>query len=78
MNFTAMELHIDEGGPSAEELYETHKKILVQKPLLIWGDIPEADLDWIFSKLTAQGLAVNTVVESPQQAHELYKKYREQ
>ena len=75
MNLTAMELHIDEGGPSAEELFETHKKILAQKPLLIWGDIPDADLDWIFSKLPAQGLAVNTVVETPEQAQALYSKY---
>jgi hypothetical protein len=75
MNFTAMELHIDTGGPSAEALYETHKKILAKKPLLIWGDISEKDLDWIFSKLPPQGLAVNTVVESPEQARDLYKKY---
>jgi hypothetical protein len=75
MNFTAMELHIDTGGPSAEALYETHKKILAKKPLLIWGDIPEKDLDWIFSKLPPQGLAVNTVVNSPEQAEILYSKY---
>jgi hypothetical protein len=43
--------------------------------LLIWGDISEKDLDWIFSKLPPQGLAVNTVVESPEQARDLYKKY---
>jgi hypothetical protein len=75
MNFTAMELHIDTGGPSAEALYETHKKILAKKPLLIWGDIPEKDLDWIFSKLPPQGLAVNTVVNSSEQAEILYSKY---
>lgn len=75
MNFTAMELHIDTGGPSAEALYETHKKILAKKPLLIWGDISEKDLDWIFSKLPPQGLAVNTVVDSPEQAETLYSKY---
>jgi hypothetical protein len=75
MNFTAMELHIDTGGPSAETLFETHKKILAQKPLLIWGDIPEKDLDWIFSNLPPQGLAVNTAVKSAEQAHELYRKY---
>jgi hypothetical protein len=70
-----MELHIDTGGPSAEALYETHKKILAKKPLLIWGDIPEKDLDWIFSKLPPQGLAVNTVVNSSEQAEILYSKY---
>ena len=78
MNFTAMELHIDTGGPSAEELFDTHRKILAKNPLLIWGNIPEKDLDWIFSKLPAQGLAVNTVVESPEHARELYLKYKKQ
>ena len=35
MPFTALELHIDEGGPSAEELYETHTNILNKKTFLI-------------------------------------------
>ncbi len=68
MDFTALELHIDEGGPSDEELFDTHKKILEKKPLIIWGDIPERDLDWIFSKLPAWGLTMITVVDSPHQA----------
>ena len=76
MKFTAMELHIDTGGPSAEELYETHQKILAKKPLLIWGDIPEKDLDWIFSRLPPQGLAVNTTVQSPEQARQLYRNFK--
>ena len=75
MDFTALELHIDNGGPSAEELFDTHKMILERKPLIIWGDIPERDLDWIFSNLPAQGLAVITVVESPQQASAIWRKY---
>ena len=72
MDFTALELHIDNGGPSAEALFDTHRMILEKKPLIIWGDIPERDLDWIFSKLPAQGLAVITVVESPQQAEAIW------
>ena len=72
MDFTALELHIDSGGPSAEELFDTHRMILQSKPLIIWGDIPEADMDWIFSKLTPQGLAVIVVVESPQQAQAIW------
>lgn len=72
MDFTALELHVDSGGPSAEELFDTHRMILQSKPLIIWGDIPEADMDWIFSKLTPQGLAVIVVVESPQQAQAIW------
>jgi hypothetical protein len=43
--------------------------------LIIWGDIPETDRDWIFSKLPARGLAVITVVDSPQQAEAIWKRY---
>ncbi len=75
MNFSALELHIDEAGPSAEELYETHLKILEHTPLIIWGNIPEKDMDWIFQELPAEGLAVITVVESPEHAQEIWKKY---
>ncbi len=75
MEMTALELHIDEGGPSAEQLFDVHKKILARKPLLIWGDIPQHDLDWIFSNLPAQGLAVNTVVASPAQAEAIWQRY---
>jgi 5-methyltetrahydrofolate--homocysteine methyltransferase len=75
MDFTALELHIDEGGPSAEKLFEIHKSILERKPLIIWGDIPERDLDWIFSKLPPRGLAVMTVVRSPQEAEMIWRKY---
>ena len=55
MGMSALELHIDAGGSSAEQLYDRHLAILKEKPLIIWGDIPEADLDWIFSKLPAAG-----------------------
>jgi len=75
MNVTALELHIDKGGPSAEQLFDVHKKILTLKPLLIWGDISGKDMDWIFSNLPHQGLAVNTVVSSPQQAKDIWNKY---
>jgi hypothetical protein len=75
MDMLALELHIDEGGPSAEELYNVHKKIMDKKPLVIWGDIPEKDLDWIFGNLQPEGLAVNVVVESKEQAKELWNKY---
>ena len=75
MNFAAIELHIDNGGLSAEELFDTHRMILDRKPLIIGGDIPQRDLDWIFSKLPPRGLAVMTVVESPEQAETIWRKY---
>ncbi len=75
MDMLALELHIDKGGPCARELYDTHKKILERKPLIIWGDIPEDDLDWIFEKLPQQGLAVNTVVTDANEAQRLWNRY---
>ena len=75
MPFLALELHIDEGGPSAEALYTTHLKILAQKPLIIWGNISGRDLDWIFKKLPSAGLAVITVVENPEQAGAIWQRH---
>ncbi len=75
MGFAAIELHIDQGGPSAQQLYETHLKILERSPLLIWGDMTEQDMDWIFSRLPPQGLAVNKVVRSPQEAQAVWEKH---
>ena len=64
MGFAAIEMHIDEGGPSAEELHDTHRGIMGRHPLLIWGDMTDADMDWILGKLPPQGLAVNRVISS--------------
>lgn len=75
MGFLALELHIDTGGPSAEQLFDIQKEILSKKPMIIWGDIPETDLDWIFSKLPPEGVAVITVVDTPEKAVYLWDKY---
>ncbi len=71
----ALEMHIDQGGPSAEDLYPVHTKILCKKPLLIWGDLTEDDLDWVFSELPPCGLAVCKVVRNQREAHDIYRKY---
>jgi len=69
MNFATLELHVDQGGPSAEQLYTTHRKIMdAGIPLLIWGNLSEADRTWIFGQLPPQGLAVMDVVQSPEEA----------
>ena len=75
MGFDALEIHIDAGGPSAEQLFTIHEEILTKKPMIIWGDIPETDLDWIFSKLPAEGLAVITVVDTPERSADLWERY---
>ena len=75
MNFTALELHIDNGGPSAETLHPVYIEIMKHKPLIIWGEIPDRDLDWIFKNLPPEGLAIITVVKSAEEAGRLWKKH---
>lgn len=74
MPFLALELHVDEGGPDAEALEPVHRKILARKPLVIWGRLSNRDLDWIFRRLPAAGLAVIAVVESPGEAGEIWRR----
>ena len=73
MPFLALELHVDEGGPSAEALHAAHKKIMNRKPLIIWGNLSAQDLDWIFEKLPSVGLAVITAVSSPEEAGAIWR-----
>jgi hypothetical protein len=75
MGFTALELHIDNGGPTAESLQHVYEKIMKHKPLIIWGEIPESDLNWIFNNLNPKGLAIITVVNGPEEAERLWKRY---
>ncbi len=75
MGVLALEMHIDAGGPSARELAEVHRSILGSRPLLIWGKMTAEDLDWIFSQLPTNGLAVQQVVSSPKEAHQIYRRY---
>lgn len=75
MPFKALELHIDRGGPTAEELFEKHWRTLERMPLLIWGSLSTADLDWIFSRLSKRGLAVMAVVDGSEQAADVWHTY---
>ena len=74
-NLAAIELHIDHDGPRAAALESHYRTVLESKPLLIWGDLTDADLEFIFTRLPHQGLAVNVVVSSVEQAQELWRKY---
>ncbi len=74
MPFLALELHVDEAGASAEDLHAVHTKILAQKPLIIWGNLSERDLDWVFSELPAGGLAIIAVVSSSGEAGEIWRR----
>ncbi len=74
-NINVIELHMETGGPSAEELHEHHIRVLAHKPLFIWGDMTQTDLDYILSRLPHKGLAINMVADSPQSAHQIWEKF---
>ncbi len=76
MGMMALELHIDEGGAHAKDLYDWHMHILQNKPLLIWGNMSEEDLDWIFTRLPPNGLAVMAKIDNPEEAMRLWERYK--
>lgn len=68
----AIELHIDHDGPRAAALEPHYRTVLDTKPLLIWGDVTEADLEFILTKLPHAGLAVNIAAGSVEEAERLW------
>ena len=72
---SVIELHRDIGGPKAKELYGYHSMVLENKPLIIWGDLTDDDLDYILDKLPAKGLLVIPVVKDKQQARNIWRKF---
>ncbi len=73
---SAVELHIDFGGPRAEDLFPYYRKILDRKPLIIWGDLSFEDLDFIAAKLDRQALALLPVVASLEQAEGIWGMFK--
>jgi len=74
-DLAVIELHIDKGGPSAADLLPIYQEIQARKPLYVWGDIREEDLVVLLNNLEPQGLAIEVVVESPQEARSLYQSH---
>lgn len=71
-DLAAIELHIDHDGPRASMLESHYRTILDAKPLLIWGDLTRDDLEFVLTRLPYEGLAVNVVVSSVEEAHSLW------
>ncbi len=67
-NISVIELHIDQGGPTAEQLYPTHTLALEHKPLVVWGDITKDDFEFMLDHLPAKGLLINVAVSSIEEA----------
>jgi len=72
MPFHAIELHRDSGGPNVTALRPLHERILARKPLLVWGKMPRDELDAPFDVLPSGGLAIQLVVETPEEAREAW------
>lgn len=73
----AVEMHLDSGGPSAEELYTVHSYILKSCPLIIWGEFTEKDLSWVFNNLPHEGLILSVRVDSADEAKRIWEKWME-
>lgn len=75
MGFRALELHIDAGGPSAEQLLPVYETIQASTPLIVWGAIADADLDVLFSRVRPEKLAVCCMLNSREEAERIWKRY---
>jgi hypothetical protein len=73
---SAIEMHIDFGGPSAEDLLPFYRTIQRDKPLIVWGDLNDADLACIERNLDPSGLAIIPVVETRERAEAIWKRFR--
>jgi hypothetical protein len=74
-DISVIEIHIDKGGPRAQDLFEKYLRVLEKKPLIIWGDMSEGELDFIMEKVPHRGLLVNMVVSSQEEADRIWSRY---
>ena len=70
-----IEIHIDKGGPSARDLLPVYREVLQAKPLLVWGDLSPDDVRTLVEELPPEGLALQVVVDSPDEAWAIYDAY---
>ena len=49
--------------------------VLAAKPL-VWGDVTAADLGFLLTRLPHPGLAVNVLVSSAEEPHDIYERTR--
>jgi hypothetical protein len=73
---TAIELHIDYGGPRAEALLPYYRKIQSRKPLIIWGDLTAEDLEFLARSLDPQALALIPVVRDREEAERIWERHK--
>jgi hypothetical protein len=67
----AIEVNKDVGGPSVEALMPELKKIQAKKSLILWGDLDGADLECIKKNLSPDGLFLQIIAPTMEQAERL-------
>ncbi len=72
----AIEMHLDFGGPTAEDLLPVYRRIQARKPLIVWGDVRAADLDALARKLDPQALVVLPVVQDEGTAAAIWRRLK--
>ena len=72
----AIELHLDFGGPTAEELLPVYRRIQARRPLIVWGDVRPDDLDVLARRLDPQALAVLPVVQDEGTAETIWRRLK--
>lgn len=73
---SAIELHIDLGGPSARDLLPVYRKIQRRKPLVIWGDLSDDDVAFVADNLDPAALAVKVVTRDRGHAERVWKRLK--
>ncbi|MFO7698075.1 MAG: uroporphyrinogen decarboxylase family protein [Anaerolineae bacterium] len=71
---SVVELHIDRGGPTARELLSVYREILAARPLMVWGDISEADMDVLLHEIGPEGVAIVPVVATVEGAWRMWER----
>lgn len=72
----AIEVNKDVGGPTIEEMLPFFRKIQKTKSLIIWGDLNEKDLRMIKKELSPDGLFLDILVSTVEEAKRLLELVR--
>lgn len=66
-----VQINKDVGGPSVREMLPHFRQVLSGKKLMIWGDLNREDLEVITSELPANGVFLNIVAPTIEEAMDL-------
>ena len=64
---------LDVTGRPAQAL-KHYLRVLEEKPLLIWGSVPPDDVEFLLEQLPHEGLAINAIVDTPEDARALWQR----